>query len=326
MKALFLTSYGGPEVLKYGELPDPSPDRGELLVAVKAASLNPLDYKIRRGDFRIVTGSRFPKILGADFAGIVRQVGPGVSGFRPGDAVYGFTPLHLRKQGAHAEFLPVDAGRTRLVPDGISFEEAATLPVAALTALNGLRRCGDLAGRAVLINGATGGVGHFALRIAKARGARVTAVCGARNADFARDLGADAVIDYASHDVTRERQTYDIVFDAHAGLGFANAARILAPDGGYATTLPTPGVLLHLLWRKMAGGRRIVAANMRTRPEDYAEMEQLIGERKVRPVIGAAFPLREGARAFAALEGGHVRGKVVLVTGPALNAGAGAAA
>ncbi|MEW6719491.1 MAG: NAD(P)-dependent alcohol dehydrogenase [Thermodesulfobacteriota bacterium] len=326
MMALFLTSYGGPEVLRYGELPDPSPTRGELLVAVKAASLNPLDFKIRRGDIRVVTGSRFPKVLGADFAGVVREAGRGVSGFRPGDAVYGFTPLHLRKPGAHAEFVPVDARRARAIPDGISFEEAATLPVAALTALNGLRRCGDLAGKAVLINGATGGVGHFALRIAKARGASVTAVCSARNMDFARELGADVVIDYASHDVTLDRKAYDIVFDAHASLGFAKAARILSPDGVYATTLPTPGVLARLLWRKMLGGRRIVAANMRARPEDYMEMELLIREGKVRPVIGAVFPLREGARAFDALESVHVRGKIVLVTDLASIPGAGAAA
>jgi NADPH:quinone reductase-like Zn-dependent oxidoreductase len=312
MKAFFITSYGGPEVMRYGELPDPSPPRGEVLVAVRAASLNPLDFKIRRGDFRIVTGSRFPKILGSDFAGVVREAGRGVSGFRPGDAVYGSTLLHLRKQGAHAGFIPVAAGRVRPIPDGISFEEAASLPVAGLTALNGLRLCGDLAGRSVLINGATGGVGHFALQIAKAKGATVTAVCSARNTDLARALGADAVIDYTTQDVARIRQEFNIVFDAHAGLGYANAARILAPDGAYANTLPTAALLVHLLWRKLVGGRRIVAANLRARPGDYAELEILIREGKVRPVIGAVFPLHEASMAFGALEGGHVRGKIVL--------------
>ena len=312
MKAFFITSYGGPEVMRYGELPDPSPARGEVLVAVKAASLNPLDFKIRRGDFRIVTGPRFPKILGSDFAGVVREAGRGAPGFRPGDAVYGSTLLHLRKQGSHAGFIPVAAGRMRPIPEGTSFEEAASLPVAALTALNGLRLCGDLAGRSVLINGATGGVGHFALQIAKARGATVTAVCSARNTDLAGALGADAVIDYTAQDVARIRQEFDIVFDAHAGLGFANAARILVPGGAYANTLPTPALLVHLLWRKLTGGRRIVAANMRARPGDYAELEILIREGKVRPVIGAVFPLHEASKAFGALEGGHVRGKIVL--------------
>lgn len=312
MKAFYITSYGGPEVMRYGDLPDPSLARGELLVAVKAASLNPLDFKIRRGDFRLVTGRRFPKILGTDFAGVVREVGPGVSGFRPGDAVYGSTLLHLRKQGAHAAFIPVAAGRVHPVPGGTSFGEAASLPVAALTALNGLRQCGDLAGKSVLVNGATGGVGHFAIQIAKARGASVTAVCSARNAELARELGADAVIDYTSQDVSLAREPFDVVFDAHAGLGFARAARILAPDGAYANTLPTPGLLAHLLWRKCAGGRRIVAANMRARPEDYAELERLIGEGKVRPVVGETVPLPEASRAFAALEGGRVRGKIVL--------------
>jgi len=312
MKAFFITSYGGPEVMRYGDLPDPSTVRGEVLVAVKAASLNPLDFKIRRGDFRIVTGSRFPKILGSDFAGIVKEVDRGVSGFGPGDAVYGSTLLHLRKQGAHAGFIPVAAGRVHAIPNGISFEEAASLPVAALTALNGLRLCGDLAGRTVLINGATGGVGHFALQIAKVQGALVTAVCSTRNTDLARKLGADTVIDYTSQDVIQARQVFDIVFDAHGGLGFEKASRILTPKGAYATPLPTPNVLVHLLWRKLIGGRRIVAANMRARPEDYAALEMLIRERKVRPVIGAIFPLHEASQAFAALEGGRVRGKIVL--------------
>jgi len=312
VNAFLIASYGGPEVMRYGDAPDPSPARGEVLVAVKAASLNPLDFKIRRGDFRIVTGYRFPKILGSDFAGLVREVGRGASGFKPGDAVYGSTLLHLRKQGAHAGFIPVAAGRVHAIPNGISFEEAASLPVAALTALNGLRLCGDLAGRSVLINGATGGVGHFALQIAKARGASVTAVCSIRNAELARELGADAVVDYTSQDVTQARQVFDIVFDAHAGLGFPKAARILGPKGTYANTLPTPDLLVRLLWRKLTGGRRIVAANMRARPEDYTELEALIRERKVKPVVGAVFPLHEASRAFAALEGGGVRGKIVL--------------
>jgi len=312
VKAFVMTRYGGPEVMRYADLPDPSPGRGEVLVSVKAASVNPLDYKIRRGDFRIVTGGRFPKVLGADFAGVVATCGPGASGPRPGDAVYGAIPLHLRRPGAHAELLRVEARRVRPIPPELSFVEAASLPVAALTALNGLRRCGDLSGRSVLVNGATGGVGHFAVQIAKARGAVVSAACRARNAGLAKELGADAVVDYAAQYPARAGSVYDVVFDAHGGLGFRMAAWILAPRGVYATTLPTPGVLLHLLWRKAAGGRRIAAANMRARPEDYAELERLIKDGAVRPVVGATFDLAEASRAFSALESGGARGKTVI--------------
>ena len=307
-----MTRYGGPDVMRYADLPDPPPGRGEVLVSVKAASVNPLDYKIRRGDLRIVTGGRFPKVLGCDFAGVVASCGPGISDLLPGDAVYGATPLYLRRPGAHAELLPVDARRVRPIPPELSFVEAASLPVAALTAQNGLRRCGDLSGRSVLVNGATGGVGHFAVQIAKARGAVVTAACSARNADLAQELGADAVVDYAAQYPARTGAAYDVVFDAHGGLGFRMAAWILGPRGIYATTLPTPGVLLHLLWRKAAGGRQLAAANMRARPEDYAALERLIRDGAVRPFIGATFSLPDAARAFTALEGGGARGKIVI--------------
>lgn len=310
-----MTRYGGPDVMRYADLPDPSPGRGEVLVSVKAASVNPVDYKIRRGDMRIITGARFPKVLGCDFAGVVAGCGPGASGLHPGDAVYGATPLHLRRPGAHAELLRVDARRVRPIPPDLSFVEAASLPVAALTALNGLRRCGDLSGRSVLVNGATGGVGHFAVQIAKARGALVTAACRACNADLARDLGAAAVVDYAAQYPARAAAAYDVVFDAHGGLGFRMAAWILAPGGVYATTLPTPGVLLHLVWRKVAGGRQIVAANMRVRPDDYAALERLVKDGAVRPFVGATFSLAEGAQAFAALENGGARGKIVIRIG-----------
>jgi NADPH:quinone reductase-like Zn-dependent oxidoreductase len=312
MKAFYATTYGGPAVMVYGDLPDPSPGRGEVLVAVRTASVNPLDYKIRRGDFRIVTGRRFPKVLGADFAGTVAATGPGVSGFSIGARVYGITPLHLRRPGAHAELLPVAAGRARPLPGWISFDEAASLPVAALSALNGLRRCGSLAGKTVLVNGATGGVGHFAVQMAKAGGATVTAVCSARNADLAKSLGADDVIDYTREDPVRPGASCDVIFDAHGGLGFARAERALAPKGIYATTLPTPSVFLSLLRRKLSGGRKIVPANMRARPEDYAALERLVESGAVRPIIGGAVPLREAALAFADLEGGRVRGKVVI--------------
>ena len=240
MKAFYAERYGGPEVMRYGELPDPRPGRGEALIAVEAASVNPVDYKIRGGMFRLLTGRSFPKVLGFDFAGVVRELGPGATGWRTGDAVYGFSILHLRQPGAHAELVPVAARRLRRRPAAISPEEAAALPVAGLTALHGLRQCGDLGGRRVLVNGATGGVGHFALQIAQARGAAVvTAVCRGRNAELAAGLGAHEILDHEREDFTRSGRQWDVIFDAHAGAGTeANLSQQIVNSDEVENTMP----------------------------------------------------------------------------------------
>jgi NADPH:quinone reductase-like Zn-dependent oxidoreductase len=310
MKAFFATAYGGPEVMRLGEMPDPAPRAGEVLVAVRAASVNPVDWKVRRGDMRALSGKP-PKILGTDFAGTVAALGAGVTGLAAGTAVIGTTRMMLRGQGSHAERVAVAAKRVAPVPAGLGFEEAAALPVAGLTALNGLRRCGDLAGRAVVVVGATGGVGHLALQIARARGARVTAVCSGRNAERARTLGAEEVLDYREVDFTRGGRRWDVVFDTH-GIGFGDAARALADRGIYATTLAGPAEVVRHLWRRIAGGRQVALANLRDRREDYAELARLVASGAVRPVVARVFPLEQAAEAFAAQEAGGTVGKVVI--------------
>ncbi len=315
MKAFYARSYGGPEVMTFGDLPSPSPGSGEVLVAIHAASVNPVDWKVRRGDMRVITGERFPKILGCDFAGVVAALGPDVTGFRAGEQVYGAAGFPFRRSGSHAELVAVAAKRVRPVPDGIPLEVAAALPVAGLAALSGLRKCGDLAGRAVLVNGATGGVGHFAVQIARARGSTVTAVCSARNAELARALGASAVIDYAKEDFSLSGKTYDIVFDAHGSVGPTRASRALAPKGVYATTLPGPALVLGWPLLMLMGRRDIVAASMRAQPEDYANLEQLVLSGAVKPVIDRAFPLERAAEAFSVSEGGRARGKILITIG-----------
>ncbi len=314
MKAFYATAYGGPEVMTLGERPDPAPRAGEVLVAVRAASVNPVDWKVRRGDVRLLSG-RPPKILGTDLAGTVAALGPGVAGLAAGAAVYGTTRMMLGAQGSHAERVAVPARRVAPIPPGLSFEEAAALPVAALTALNGLRRCGELEGRAVAVVGATGGVGHLALQLARARGARVTAVCSARNAERARALGAEEVVDYRKEDLTRGQRRFDVVFDAHGATGFAAASRVLSGSGVYATTLAGPAAAMVHLWHRLAGGRQLAMANLRDRPEDYAELARLLGAGAVKPVVSAVVPLDRAAEAFAALEAGGVVGKVVIRIG-----------
>jgi NADPH:quinone reductase-like Zn-dependent oxidoreductase len=311
MNGFFATAYGGPEVMRLGELPDPVPRAGEVLVAVRAASVNPVDWKVRRGEMKVLSG-RPPKILGTDSSGTVAALGDGVSGLEVGSAVFGTTRMMLRAQGSHAERVAVPARRVAPMPAGLSFEEAAALPVAALTALNGLRRCGELNGKAVVVVGATGGVGHFAVQIARARGARVTAVCSGPNAERARALGAEEVVDYREEDFTRGGRRWDVVFDAHGGIGFRAAARILSGRGRYATTLAGPRAVLRHLWQRLAGGRRLALANLRDRPEDYAELAQLVASGAVKPVVARVFPLEQAAEAFAAQEAGGTVGKVVL--------------
>ncbi|XXX73770.1 NAD(P)-dependent alcohol dehydrogenase [Sorangium sp. So ce134] len=310
MKAFYVTGFGGPEVMKYGDLPEPTPGKGDVLVDVKASSINPLDWKLRSGMMKLLTGRGLPKPLGADFSGVVRAAGHGVSGFAPGDRVVGTVLTMLGKPGAHAERVVARAKDTRKLPESWTFEQGAALPVAALTAIAGLRKCGDLTGKTVLVNGATGGVGHLALQIAKAKGARVVAVCSARNADLARSLGADEVLDYGKVDVAAPDRTWDVFFDAFGQVGFSRAAPALAANGVYATTLARPDAMIRSALGGIFGGKRVVLANMRNKREDYAELERLI-QGGVKAVV-ETFPLDRAAEAFAVCEGGKVRGKVVL--------------
>jgi NADPH:quinone reductase-like Zn-dependent oxidoreductase len=312
MRAFLARAYGGPEVMQLGELPDPVAGKGQVLVTVHAASINPVDWKVRNGDMRFITGHRFPRAYGSDLAGVVRAAGPGAATFSVGERVYGVTAVMLRRPGAHAEQVAIGSKHLRRLPDGINFEQAAALPVAGLTALSGLRKCGDLTSKSVLVNGATGGVGHFAVQIAKARGARVAAVCSARNGERAKALGADPVLDYRTWDPMRDASRYDVVFDAFGHLPFSAAARLLAPGGCYATTQGSPSLFFRAAWQRIIGGQRIVFANLRDKPEDYAALEALVLGGRVAPITEHVFPLQRAADAFAAAEAGGVVGKAIL--------------
>lgn len=313
MRALVIDGYGGPERMRLGDLPDPTPGKGEVVVDVVASSVNPVDWKIRAGQLRFISGRRFPRPLGTELAGVVHALGAGVKGWTVGDPVYGLSVTAMGRPGAHAERVAVPASALRRKPTGLPFIEAATLPVAALTALNGLRLSGDLAGKAVLVNGASGGVGHFAVQIAKARGAaRVVAVCSAEKAGFARGLGADVVFDYRTDDLARSGGRFDVVYDAFGHLGFGAACQLLTPRGAYVTPLGLPTVMLRSLWQNLVGRRRLIIGNVRGEPEDYAAIEGMYSAGALRPHIDRVVPLEAGVEAFAALEGGGVAGKVVV--------------
>lgn len=312
MKASYLVSYGQEGSLQYGELPKPELQKNSVLIQVKAVSVNPVDWKIRKGILKIIHGSKFPRIIGSDFAGIVKEVAPEVKDFKEGDRVYGAISAFSGKPGALAELANVDQKSVRAMPDLLSFEEAAALPIAALTALNGLRRCGIREGSKVLVNGATGGVGHFGVQAAKALGAHVSATCSADNTELARDLGADEVFGYSGDNTIGKGIQFDAILDAWGMMKHKEIYRLLKADGIYASPLYMPWSFFEAAWVKLRHGRKTTSSNMRKRPEDYDELEALMEQKKLRPFIENIFPLEKASEAFDKAEFGKPRGKVII--------------
>jgi NADPH:quinone reductase-like Zn-dependent oxidoreductase len=321
MKAIVRERYGSPEVLELKYIERPVLDDDSVLVRVRAASINAYDWHMLRGSpylVRMVAGLRKPKssAMGVDLSGQVEAVGKNVTQFRPGDEVFG------SRVGSLAEYVRGTA-KSSLVPKpkGLSFEEAAAVPMAASTALQGLRDKGQLKpGQRVLINGASGGVGTFAVQIAKAFGAHVTAVCSTGNVDQARSLGADEVIDYTKEDFTRRRQRYDLILDVASTGSLSSRMRVLEP-GGTLVGVGSPGGggmasiiagLIEAAVRSRFGSRKIPFFLAKTSKEDLIVLKELIEAGKVRPVIDRTYPLSETAEALRYLEAGHARAKVVI--------------
>jgi NADPH:quinone reductase-like Zn-dependent oxidoreductase len=316
MKAAVIDGYGGSDKLVVREVPDPGPPGpGQVLVRVKAASVNPVDWKIRNGSLRFVMPAKFPLILGYDAAGEVVAIGPEVTRFQPGDLVFGGVDVK-RYGGSYAELALMREAALAPKPDSLSREEAAALPVAGLTALQVLRDKGELAaGEKVLINGAAGGVGHFAVQIAVALGARVTAVASGRNQDFLRELGAHETINYEEEDFTGRDEEWDVIFDAVGTCQYTDCEPVLARDGGiYVSTLPGPKLFVWIALTTLGGlfgqkkrARTIVAKH---RAEDLAVLARMADQGKLRPHLAEVYPLERIAAAHDHSESGHVRGKV----------------
>ena len=318
MKAIVRETYGPPDVLHLEEVPVPTPGDGEVLVKVHAASANAGDWHLLRGTplpFRLVAGLRTPKfsIIGTDIAGRVEAVGRNVTRFRPGDEVFG--ELSRCGFGAYAEFAVAPEKALALKPANLSFEEAATLPTAGCTALQGLRKGRIQRGQRVLINGASGGVGTFAVQIAKTFGAEVTAVCSTRNVDMARSIGADHVIDYTKDDFATHGHRYDLILAANGDRSIWDYRRALTADGCYAMTGGSNRQLTDalLLGPLLSIGRQRFG-NVLVKPNqaDLLVLKELCETGKVRPVIDRRFPLSEVSSAVRYVEDGHARGKVVV--------------
>jgi NADPH:quinone reductase-like Zn-dependent oxidoreductase len=311
MKAALIDRYGGNEVVEVGEVPQPQPGPDDVLIRVQAAAINPLDWKIRSGMLKLFTGSTFPKLLGSECAGEVVATGSRVLRFAIGDQVIGFPGI--KRLAAFAEYVCAPQRTTFPKPEGITFAQAATLPIAGLTALQALRDRGRLAvGQQVLINGAAGGVGTFAVQIARIFGAQVTAVCSGANAELVQGLGADRVIDHTRKDFTKGSERYDLIFDVVAKAPFAAAKRVLAPKGIYVTTLPSFAVLLNQSLTGYLTSRKARTVMVRPNGRDMAWLKGQIEAGRIRVVIDREYPLEQIREALAYSEAGKAKGKVVV--------------
>ena len=321
MKAIVRERYGSPDVLKLRDIDRPVIDDDGVLVRVRAASINAYDWHMMRGSpslVRLMAGLRKPKssAMGVDLAGEVEAVGKNVTEFRPGEEVFG------QRVGALAEYVRGTA-MSFLVPKptGLTFEQAAAVPMAASTALQGLRDKGQIKpSQRVLINGASGGVGTFAVQIAKAFGAHVTAVCSTRNVDQARSLGADEVIDYTREDFTRGGRKYDVILDVASSGSLSSRRRVLEPNGtlvgvGAANNDGTASIVAGLLETAVLsrfGNQKMPFFLAKNSKEDLIVLKELIEAGKVKPVIDRTYPLNQTAEAIRYLETGHARAKVVI--------------
>lgn len=316
MKAMIHTRYGTPDVVQLAELDQPAPRANEVLVQVEAAGVNAADLLFLKGQplfIRTETGLFKPKqpILGADVAGRVAAVGAEVTRFQVGDAVFG--DLSGWGRGAFAEFVAVPQEALALKPAEISFEQAAAVPLAAVTALQGLRDKGRLqAGEQVLINGASGGVGTFAVQIANALGAEVSAVVSTTKVDQTRALGATHVIDYTQTDFVQAGQRYDLIFDTVANRSVAEIREVLKPGGRFVTTGFLPELALMGKW--LSRSAEIELSNMMAEPnaEDLAFLAEMLADGRLTPLIDRQYALRDTAEALRYVGEGHARGKVVL--------------
>lgn len=317
MKAIVYTKYGSPDVLQLKEVEKPVPGDNEVLIKIRAASVNAYDWHFLTADIFLIRfmggGMLKPKYtrLGADIAGRIEAIGRNVKQFQPGDEVFGMV------RGGFAEYTCFLEDALVSKPSNLSFEAAAAVPMAGVTALQGLRDEGRIqSGQKVLINGASGGVGTFAVQVAKFYGAEVTAVCSTRNLDQALSIGADHVIDYTKEDFTRSGNQYDLIFAANGYHSLSDYKRALTPKGIYVMAGGSKAQIFQAMllgsWTSETGGRKMGGVSAKRSQKDLSILKELLEAGKIVPVIDKRYPLNETAEALRYLGEGHARGKVVI--------------
>jgi len=322
MKAIICPKYGSPDVLQLQDVAKPAPQDDEVLIKIHAASINSRDWRMMRANpifIRLTPGGFLHpknKILGGDVAGRVESIGSNVKQFQPGEEVFGYLPSSTGR-GTFAEYVCANENAITLKPANLTFEQAAAVPLAAITALQGLRDKGNIQpGQKVLIYGASGGVGTFAVQIAKAFGAEVTAVCSTRNLDMIRSLGADHVIDYTREDFTRNGQHYDLILAVNGYRPISDYLHALSPDGIY---IVAGGSMLQLFQVALQGRRTSKMVGQKTHvvslvqsQKDLTLLKELLESGKVVPMIDGCYPMSQTAHAFWYFEKEHTKGKVVI--------------
>lgn len=311
MKAIVYQEFGNVDVLQMAELSRPAIQSGEVLIRVKAFSINPMDWKIRKGEMKLISGSKFPKYTGADFSGIVEEVGGVVAGFKKGDEIFGVVK-NMMKDGASAEYIAVSVSQIWKKPLNITFAQAASLPVVGTAALTAIEKMGRIDSNTnILVNGATGGFGMILLQLLKQKGAHVTAVTSSNGIAFAKKWGADTVIDYRKEQVLFGNETYDIVIDLSGKMGYANAKRIMKPHSRFLNPTPKPIEIPTSLIQNLFTGKKhvIVLASPSTKYTN--DLLQAAGQ-GLDIEIHKVFPFHAFQEAYRYAEQGGYTGKVVI--------------
>ena len=315
MKIQQFTAYGGPERLRLAEAPPPTPKPAEILVAMHASSVNPIDWKLHSGMLRWIKPLRFPATPLFDFAGTIAGAGAASSGWAVGDRVFGMLPIG--GLGAAAEFVTVDPQYVCRMPPELDFTTAAGLPLAGMTALQALRDQGQLqAGQRVLIIGGAGGVGHYAIQIARVLGAEITALCGKGNLDFCRQLGAATVLDYATPGLSLPKAEFDVILDCAGVEPISRWQDSLRADGRFVALLPSAAWAWAACKSRFLGRQRFRLTLVQSRQSDLAWLADQVRQGALKTVVDQVFPLEQLAAALRKSQEGHARGKIVITFGP----------
>jgi NADPH:quinone reductase-like Zn-dependent oxidoreductase len=321
MKAITYTKYGPPDVLELKEVEKPAPKDDEVRVKVSVTTATVADSRMRSFTVpltywlpaRIALGIRKPKntILGAELAGEIEAVGRDIQRFKKGDQIFASTLEH--GFGAYAEYicLPED-GLLALRPNNVTCEEAATLPIGGRTALYFLREANIQSGQKVLIYGASGSVGTFAVQLAKYFGAEVIGVCSSANLGLVKSLGADRVIDYTKEDFTKNGETYNVIFDTVGKASYSGCMRALKKNGTYLQAVAAPGISLRMLWTRITSSKRLIGGGPPRKPEDLVFLKELVEAGKIKPVIDRVYPMEQIVEAHRYVDKGHKKGNVVI--------------
>jgi len=311
MKAIITQKYSDVEVLEQQEVEKPAIQDNEVLVRVNAFSVNPVDWKIRRGDLKLLIGRRPPRILGGDYAGVAAEVGKQITDFKIGDEVFGM--VNAFKGGTYAEFVRVKKAEIAPKPQNLNFEEAASIPLVSLTAYQSLVREGQLRqAHHVMVNGCSGGIGLSGVQIAKALGGGVTGVCSTKNLELAKEMGADQVIDYTKEDALKEKEAYDIFLDAVGNRSFSQAKTTLKRHGIYVTTLPSFQSMVLAPLINLLSSRKMKKILVTPSKRDLVVLKEMAESGKLVPVLEKVYPVDQIRQAHARSETRRVVGKIVV--------------